>query len=468
MESSTQEHTLGSGLRLFPVPIDSIDSAVLQMDVYLRPSAQGEPVLYRSVGVEFTDQDRSRLSDQGIQFLYVPTQQHGAYRKAFSERLDKLFLDPEQNGATRAQLIRDTCSQIITEALVFPDVQQSIEALSEIGQQFAEWSQQDEEGFANLLDMAAHDFYTATHLVNVGVGCGLLIKELAPDEPEKHAVFIRAGMLHDLGKRGIPEEILNHEGKLPPDQWELIANHPRIGYQILREQGVTEQDILDMIRDHHERLDGTGYPRGLRDEHISLAARVCAVVDVFDAICGARPYRGPTPPVETLRIMRDGVGKHFDEQVFETWAELVERLITTDPQRALPPSDEHLDCSLEGFQQRSENWAPGEHARDAVAYWADERRTHVRYPCNISVRARMTHQGKECPVPLFNWLHVAVADISRSGLCIHTPFAMTINDVVELELPAGAKGVLRRSAQVVRVRELAGGVWMAGMRFIET
>src|SRR5688572_28880555 len=98
-------------------------------------------------------------------------------------------------------------------------------------------------------------------------------------------------MLHDAGKRSIPEEILNKEGKLDPDEWSQIQQHPTLGYKELKLHPSLPDIVPLMARDHHERLDGKGYPNGIRGDDIEFPARVCAVVDVYDAITAARPYR---------------------------------------------------------------------------------------------------------------------------------------------------------------------------------
>src|SRR6185295_12746978 len=108
------------------------------------------------------------------------------------------------------------------------------------------------------------------------------------------------------------EAILNKEGKLDPTEWAEVQKHPLLGFDELKIHASLPPIVPIMARDHHERIDGKGYPQGLSGDDIDFSARVCAVVDVYDAITAARPYRGPIAPVDALNMMREGRGTQFD------------------------------------------------------------------------------------------------------------------------------------------------------------
>jgi putative two-component system response regulator len=116
----------------------------------------------------------------------------------------------------------------------------------------------------------------------------------------------RGGYLHDIGKIAVPDSILFKPGPLTPEEWAIMRTHPVKGEEICR-QARTLLPVLPIIRSHHERWDGTGYPDGLRGEQIPLLARVLQTADVFDALTSARPYKPPLPPAEALRILNEEV-----------------------------------------------------------------------------------------------------------------------------------------------------------------
>jgi len=121
-------------------------------------------------------------------------------------------------------------------------------------------------------------------------------------------------LLHDIGKVGIPEHILCKEGPLAPDEWEIMRTHPTVGAQIVAPIAFLG-DAVDLVRHHHERFDGSGYPEGLRGEAIPLAARIFAVADAFDAMTSDRPYRDAMATERAVGEIRAASGSQFDPGV---------------------------------------------------------------------------------------------------------------------------------------------------------
>jgi ribonuclease P protein subunit RPR2 len=129
--------------------------------------------------------------------------------------------------------------------------------------------------------------------------------------------------LHDIGKVGIPERVLCKPGPLTAEEWDLMRAHPSIGSQIVEPIRFLS-GAVEIIRSHHERYDGTGYPRGLRGRQIPLAARIFAVADSFDAMTSDRPYRRAMPIDVALEELRGGAGTQFDPEVVAAFLELVD------------------------------------------------------------------------------------------------------------------------------------------------
>lgn len=127
--------------------------------------------------------------------------------------------------------------------------------------------------------------------------------------------------LHDLGKVGVPERVLCKPGPLTLDEWEVMRAHPMIGAQIL-EPFRFLAEAVDVVRHHHERFDGSGYPDGLAGASIPLAARIFSVADCFDAMTSDRPYRSALPVETALGEIRAGAGSQFDPEVSEAFLEL--------------------------------------------------------------------------------------------------------------------------------------------------
>lgn len=138
-------------------------------------------------------------------------------------------------------------------------------------------------------------------------------------------VHIRRGaLLHDIGKMGVPDNILLKPGPLSPEEWEIMRRHPVYAYEMLSSIAYLRQS-LDIPRYHHEKWDGTGYPYGLKGEQIPLSARIFAVVDVWDALCTDRPYRPAWNRDKAEEYIRQQSGQHFDQQVVERFMGLLGR-----------------------------------------------------------------------------------------------------------------------------------------------
>jgi putative nucleotidyltransferase with HDIG domain len=121
--------------------------------------------------------------------------------------------------------------------------------------------------------------------------------------------LVRGALLHDLGKAKIPLPILNKPGRLDPQELAVMRTHPGIGYEILREQGGYEPEILEVVLRHHELLDGSGYPDGLSGSQIGDLVRLTTICDIFAALIERRPYKQPMPPTRAFDILRDMGGK---------------------------------------------------------------------------------------------------------------------------------------------------------------
>jgi HD-GYP domain-containing protein (c-di-GMP phosphodiesterase class II) len=170
----------------------------------------------------------------------------------------------------------------------------------------------------SLARLKTADDYTYMHSVAV---CALMValsKQLKLDEGQTRAAGV-AGLLHDLGKAAMPMEVLNKPGKLTDAEFSIIKSHPEEGYKmLLGGTGISEM-TLDVCLHHHEKIDGSGYPKRLKGDEISLYAKMGAVCDVYDAITSNRPYKAGWDPAESLRKMAEWTNGHFEPVVFQAF-----------------------------------------------------------------------------------------------------------------------------------------------------
>jgi response regulator RpfG family c-di-GMP phosphodiesterase len=168
------------------------------------------------------------------------------------------------------------------------------------------------------------DPYTRGHSVRVSRYMRVLADVLSLDGEVTRAITM-GGHLHDIGKIGVRETVLNKEGPLSREEYEHIMTHPVLGWRILKPLLADAPIALDIVRSHHERYDGRGIPDGLVGEAIPRAARLCAVADAFDAMMSVRPYRRTMSIADALGELREHAGTQFDPEIVEAFFVAFER-----------------------------------------------------------------------------------------------------------------------------------------------
>ena len=170
----------------------------------------------------------------------------------------------------------------------------------------------------SLARLKTADDYTYMHSVAV---CALMIalsKQLGLDDAQTRSAGI-AGLLHDLGKAMMPMDVLNKPGKLTDEEFAIIKTHPEEGHKLLLGSSGADAIALDVVLHHHEKTDGSGYPKRLKNADISRFAKMGAICDVYDAITSNRPYKSGWDPAESLRKMAEWSNGHFDPSIFQAF-----------------------------------------------------------------------------------------------------------------------------------------------------
>ncbi len=190
----------------------------------------------------------------------------------------------------------------------------------------------------------ARDAYTAGHSERVARIARLLGRHMGLPDKTVNGLFL-AGLLHDIGKIGVPDVVLQKPGRLTRKEFTLVQEHTAIGDRILSSIKPLEQ-ILPGVRHHHERFDGKGYPEGLAGEAIPLLARILAVADSCDAMMSARRYRPALSPPQIDALFQEGAGKQWDPQIVEHFMACRQQIYPPIYQKGLGDSAEHAVAEL--------------------------------------------------------------------------------------------------------------------------
>lgn len=197
------------------------------------------------------------------------------------------------------------------------DVGGAFQLVEEISESVA----RNPEAIISLARLKTADDYTYMHSVAVCAMMVALAKKLGLGETQTRLSGM-AGLLHDMGKVAMPIDVLNKPGKLTDAEFDVIRSHPAEGHKILVASTAVDAVSLDVVLHHHEKADGSGYPERLKDDRLSLYAKMAAVCDVYDAITSNRPYKSGWDPAESLRRMAGWSG-HFDTRVFQAFVKSI-------------------------------------------------------------------------------------------------------------------------------------------------
>jgi HD-GYP domain-containing protein (c-di-GMP phosphodiesterase class II) len=233
------------------------------------------------------------------------------------EGLRETIFDKTLPPLTKAKQVHEYSGEMIKNLMDNPTAE-NISATKRAVADVVDLILDDMETSHHLMMITDHDYYTYTHSVHVGVLAICLAKNVflhshAHDLHELGSGFF----LHDLGKVRIDQGIINKPGKLTDEEMQEMQKHPNLGYKILQETKQMTQESKIIVLQHHERFDGTGYPKGIRGGELHVYGKICAIADVYDALTTDRPYRKKMQPFEGLKIMKEQMMHHFQKDLFE-------------------------------------------------------------------------------------------------------------------------------------------------------
>ena len=290
---------------------------LLPLDLYIRVRYEGQVryVLYKKKGLKLERGDRDKLMENQISTLFIRTEDIEVYQKYIEKELENV--DPEIETRRKAILTYERASCMLRDIFENAIYGSKIERMIDLVGGIVDSILADSRIIKSMLSIIGHDYFTYTHSVNVFILVLGTVYHIGYKEPELLKEIGFGALMHDIGKRRIDRRILQKPGPLDPDEWLEIEKHPLYSAEIIQSIGSVSWRSREITLQHHEKVDGSGYPYGLEGHEISKFSKITCIADIFDALTTDRPYKKGVRPFEALNIMLSEMRSKLDMRLMK-------------------------------------------------------------------------------------------------------------------------------------------------------
>ncbi|MBU0516218.1 MAG: HD domain-containing protein [Proteobacteria bacterium] len=322
------------------IPLDKIERGKkLIVDLYLPRYSRkdGKIVVHRilKAGKPLRAGEFNFLRNYGFDVVYVPIGQMPQFLDEEARKTRKALNNPLATTDAKAEMLRDNATMVVEQAMTDPRLGDNIQIGRELVTAVTDFIDDTPDAIQSLVDILTIDYSLLSHSVNVCLIIVALGYFLGLTKDQITSIGL-GGLFHDVGKRNLPEAILKKPSRLEEDEWALMRNHPTEGFQMLRESGRLPAESLKMVYQHHENIDGTGYPRGLTGEQIATQSQLIRIIDAYDAITSERVYKSASTPSEAIRIISHEMYGQFNELLLQSFVKFLGRIGGKKPMKLRP------------------------------------------------------------------------------------------------------------------------------------
>jgi len=310
--------------KFFPIELESLRiDTVVPFELYLKHGSREEYVLYRAHDLDFAESHRRHLVDNYVRYIYVPEEDTDGYWQYMEEQLPAIIHDDSLPTSHKSKAIYGASTNLVRNLFDNPQSGVLVDRCRSVVSNVVSFILAEPGAVTGLLEILSFDYSTYTHSVNVcAMGVGLA-REVGFSSGADLAQLGEGLLLHDVGKSRIPASVLVKKGPLDPEEWRLMRQHPLMGLEIFESISSVSSPAKVVIRSHHEKIDGSGYPDGLDRDEIHPYARIAAVIDIFDALTTRRSYKDAIRSFSALQLMRDEMSDKLDRDVFRALVEML-------------------------------------------------------------------------------------------------------------------------------------------------
>lgn len=310
-----------------PVHVDMLQRvARAPVDIFIQREKRSVPTLYCRAGLPMENNQLLGLADAGIKDVYVRNGDFQDFGLCLMESVQAQLGSDEVSAADQFAALQLAVAVEVERNSRLIDCSKYVALSDKVGRDLTSLIAANDVMPRDLFKIARHDFSTFTHVTNSASYSLILAERMGITDEGELQQIATASMLHDIGKRFIPASILNKPTRLDPDERDVIESHPTRGYEDLCDRSDLTEGQLMIVYQHHERIDGNGYPVGVPGPDIHPWAKIVAIVDVFDAMTGKRPYRKSASAAEALQFIERNAGTHFDPEMAKCWTSAMKKV----------------------------------------------------------------------------------------------------------------------------------------------
>lgn len=305
-----------------PITLESIEPVIFP-DVSLYIRTGGNYVLYKSNGRDFSGHDHDRLAKSGVEFVYVSKNDMDVITSHMEASAERLLKSDILNSRAKGKMIYQTSINFVNDIFNNPEKSTDLDRTKRLIENLMLYLSDSPDAIDSLESVMSHNYHTFVHSLQVA-SLALLMHSEGYSLSRDEMLDVGTGaILHDFGKIFVPQEILNKIGKLSESEIEIMKRHPEDGYVYLQKKGVLSPVALTIVRHHHERCDGSGYPHGLSSRDIPRSAQITGVADVYCTLTTDNYGNKTMPPHIAVQLMRNQMKTLFSPVLVDTLEKLV-------------------------------------------------------------------------------------------------------------------------------------------------
>ena len=265
-----------------------------------------------------------RLLEEGEidQEFYIREEDLFKYYQYATQSLRSVMSNPNVPLETKTKKVYEVSQGAMKEFFSYNASTKILESSEEVMDMMEDCLSTADAGFAGISQITSKDYYTHTHSVNVGLYCMTFGTKVGLPKDDVKQLGL-GGMLHDVGKSKIDTTLINKNGKLNDEEFEQMKSHSPMGAELLTGMCCYKDIVINMAGQHHEKFKGGGYPQGLSGDEISMHARICKIMDVYDALTTRRSYKKALTVMDTLTLMTRQMANDFDPKLLQLFIKVM-------------------------------------------------------------------------------------------------------------------------------------------------